>query len=202
MSHRSFLLAATGAAFLSCTSGGDGGDGAGGGLSSLFDSLNGEYQLEQGTDCAIEILGSRVRSLDSKGRTLCQRAGESWSESMQMSGTFSDTRLSGTLEYSDVDDEGFEDGRGGLCRRHSTEKVTITAELDKLRGRSREGRFAGLAGVWEGTLHIEERIERADGEDDGDDDGGQGHSHQPEPVSVDPGQDEEHGEDGYRPVAP
>lgn len=155
MSCRSFFAAAASVMLLSCSSGG--GDEAGGSLSSLFDALNGEYQLEEGTDCAIEILGSRVRSLDSRGRTLCQR-GDGWFESMEMSGKFSDTRMSGTLDYTHEGDEDFEyDAQGSSCLVHYTETVSITAALDKLRGRTREGRFAGLAGVWEGTLTIEER---------------------------------------------
>lgn len=160
MSHRFVVACALGAGLLGCTS-----SSSDGGISSLFEALNGEYTLVHRADCVIEVLGSRVRTLNSKGARLCKEEDEDGDiESLNVDATMSDQRMSGTFDYY----ERYDTGEINLpstppgCTLSNEKRVEISLDAKKERGRERAGRFSGLAGVWTGTLTVKETKNRHD----------------------------------------
>lgn len=144
--------------------GDDGGGDGGGGLSGLFESLNGEYEVDDDLDCVISILGSRFGTRNAAGATTCtQIESDGDHKTLMVQGTLSDTRLTGRLVYEIMGvDELFED-----CTLRFTGHTVVEASATKSMGRTSEGRFAGLAGVWEGQLTVVETQSETPTEDSG-----------------------------------
>ena len=137
---------------------GCGGEGEGGGLSELFEALNGRYDVGGGRlpdDCFIEVLGSRVHAVDGSGARLCSSdEPESHMMALVVSATLSDSRLSGSGEYHEF---GMSEDLG--CTISADRLTSVTAQAEKTMGRSVEGRFAALAGLWTGSVSIERTTE-------------------------------------------
>jgi hypothetical protein len=147
MSYRLILVCALGGFALGC--GDDGG--GGGGVSELFDALNGDYVIHERAGCVLELRGSQFRTRSTGGGETCmddQREFGGALETLKISGTFSDARITGTLDY---------EASGGVFEEDST--VHATATVNKMMGRSVDGRFAALAGQWEGTVMYSEATE-------------------------------------------
>lgn len=152
MRSRGWLICALGMSAMGC-----GSDSHGGGIAELFEALNGDYQIREGTDCVIAIRGSRFESRMSTGETTCMETSfyegeESDTEMLRASGTITDTRISGMLLNEESWPLHGADGCGAL--EGSGREATASAH--KLTDRSAEGRFAGIAGTWEGVIEIAE----------------------------------------------
>src|SRR5690349_11948940 len=102
VSHRFVAACVLGVVLAACTS-----SSTDGGISSLFEALNGEYTLVHRADCVIEVLGSRVRTLNSAGNRLCKEDdGDGDGESLSVDATMSDQRMSGSFDYNERFDSG------------------------------------------------------------------------------------------------
>jgi hypothetical protein len=150
MHRKAFLVCALGLSALGCGNDGEGG------ISALFEALNGDYELPDASGCVIAIRGSRFETRALNGATTCTEPvvddGEQL-ETLRISGTLSDTRLTGTLFHDNTWPLHSSDGECG-AREGNVEEIVASA--DKLSDRSSEGRFAGLAGTWEGEVRITE----------------------------------------------
>lgn len=144
MSYRLILVCALSLVGLGC--GDDGG--GGGGVSELFDALHGDYVIHERAGCVMELRGSQFRTRSTDASETCmddQTELGGTLETLKVTGTFSDTRVTGTLDYTKS---------GGVFDADST--VHATATINKVMGREVEGRFAALAGQWEGTVTYSE----------------------------------------------
>jgi hypothetical protein len=156
MQLRAFLVCAFSLSAIGC-----GGDDGGGGLPALFEALNGDYQIREESDCVVAIRGSRFETRMSSGETTCTESyvnGDEGTElaeieTLRISGTLSDTRLTGTL----FNEESYPESifESDCIMRHGV-RNEVTASLGKEESLSTEGRFAGLAGTWEGEVTITE----------------------------------------------
>lgn len=150
MPFRGWLACALGACAIGC------GDSGGGDLSALFEALNGDYQVREESDCVIAIRGSRFETRTSTGNTTCSETytyedgSEGETEVLRVSGTLSDTRISGTL----FNEEAWSLGLDPNCETREGFRHEIRASADKRSGRTAAGRFEGLAGVWEGEVEL------------------------------------------------
>jgi len=148
MQHRSLWMCALVSSLMAC-GGDDGGDGIGG----LFEALHGDYQVREESDCVIEIRGSRFGTRTSAGETTCEEVYEDGErEMLEVSGTLSDTRITGTL----INDESWPLNDTDPCPLIEGNRREATMTVEKLSGRSEDGRFEGIAGTWEGELTITE----------------------------------------------
>ena len=147
MQHRSVWVCALVSSLMAC-----GSDEGGNGIGALFEALNGDYQVREESDCVIEIRGSRFGTRMSTGETTCEEEyADGEREMLRVSGTLSDTRITGTL----LNEETYPSDNGG-CVVLEGQRKEATMTVEKLSGRSEEGRFEGIAGTWEGELTITE----------------------------------------------
>lgn len=142
---RSILACALGWVAVGC--GDDGG--GGGGVSELFDALSGDYVIHEGAGCVLEVRGSKFITRGMDGSDTCTRDQTDFGgglQTLKISGTFSDTRVSGALDYVN--------SSPGFPEEGTT--VHATATVNKTMGRDVDGRFAALAGQWAGTATYRE----------------------------------------------
>jgi len=142
---RMVLVCALGYGSLGCGDGG-GGDGE---LSGLLEALNGDYRIREGTDCVIAIRGSSFGTRMSTGATKCvEEYDDGEREELEVSGTLTDTQITGTLK----NDESYPDVTQNGCELRALSRREATLTATKTMSRTSEGRFAGLAGTWEGHV--------------------------------------------------
>lgn len=149
MSYRVWIACALGVLGLGCA--GDGGDG--GSVSELFEVLSGTYVIDEEAGCRLQVHGSHLNTLSDGGGTTCTDSFGEGTRTLAVDGTFSDTHVSGSLEYRVM-------GAFGNERTHAE------VIADKVMDRTAEGRFAALAGKWEGMLTYTEEDESPEGDID------------------------------------
>lgn len=140
-------------------------------LGDLLGALSHKYLIQDGTDCYVEISGSQISTVNSMGEKTCVRTDEGGEidaffeemKNLKIDGTLKEDRITGTMLYTSV----FEQGWG--CRNRTTWDVTAELDLRKTKGAQLDGRFASLAGDWEGELefHFVEKLEYTDVEPGG-----------------------------------
>lgn len=130
-------------------------------LGDLFKALSHKYLITDDADCYVQISGSEINAVNSKGEKTCVREDVFLEEStytyrnienLLIDGTLKEDRITGTMVYTDSDEEADE-----LCLARYSHETTFKLDLRKIKGAQSQGRFASLAGDWEGELEVNQK---------------------------------------------